>query len=388
MTARFRCSIFFSLLLALSCSRPPGVETRKDSAPEAQGGAGSESMPEEGSGPSEAPGRLALAEVRGVRFVRVPAAQAEGVWLPAEAMSDESASVVIAAPVAGVIAELLTRPGARLAKGSRVLVLRSPELARLRSEWLGARARRAKADADLARERRLFQAEAGSGRELEAAESEAETAAAGEEAARLAIEARGLAPASVGSTVVLRAPKAGVVVTLGALLGESVEAGRELARLQAGAAALAKVELPPPAPAAWSPGAATEVRRSDGKRWPARVEGAPAVLSEDTRRLEFRLRLSGGDLPLPGTPLEARVVLAEAPILPQSAVQQVEGTWGVFVRDGDEAEFRPVRRGAELGGDVMILDGVRPGEIVAAEGAYLLKSQLLKQKSGGQEHEH
>src|SRR6185295_7060397 len=254
MTARFRCSIFFSLLLALSCSRPPGVETRKDSAPEARGGAGSESIPGEGSAPSEAPGRLALAEVRGVRFVRVPAAQAEGVWLPAEAMSDESASVVIAAPVAGVIAELLTRPGARLAKGSRVLVLRSAELARLRSEWLGARARRAKADADLARERRLFQAEAGSGRELEAAESEAETAAAGEEAARLAIEARGLAPASAGSEVVLRAPKAGVVVTLGALLGESVEAGRELARLQAGAAALAKVELPPPAPAAWSPG--------------------------------------------------------------------------------------------------------------------------------------
>jgi cobalt-zinc-cadmium efflux system membrane fusion protein len=50
--------------------------------------------------------------------------------------------------------------------------------------------------------------------------------------------------------------------------------------------------------------------------------------------------------------------------------------------------FRPVRRGAELGGDVLVLEGLKTGETVVGEGAYLLKSLLLKRKSGGEEHEH
>jgi hypothetical protein len=47
-----------------------------------------------------------------------------------------------------------------------------------------------------------------------------------------------------------------------------------------------------------------------------------------------------------------------------------------------------VRRGVELGSDVVIEEGVNPGESVAADGAYLLKSMWLKARSGGDEHEH
>ena len=112
------------------------------------------------------------------------------------------------------------------------------------------------------------------------------------------------------------------------------------------------------------------------------------TLTTDTRRLSYRLRLLGGPLPIPGTPLEVHVPLAKTVVLPQSALQQVEGTWGVFVKEGEEAMFRPVRRGPELGTDVMVLDGVKPGETVVGEGAYLLKSLQIKRKSGGEDHDH
>ena len=114
----------------------------------------------------------------------------------------------------------------------------------------------------------------------------------------------------------------------------------------------------------------------------------PAALTEDTRRLSYRLRLEGAPLPIPGAPLEVRVPFAEAIILPQAALQQIEGTWGVFVKEGEEATFRPVRRGLELGSDVMVPEGLKPGEIVAVEGAYLLKSLVLKRKNGGEDHDH
>ena len=46
--------------------------------------------------------------------------------------------------------------------------------------------------------------------------------------------------------------------------------------------------------------------------------------------------------------------------------------------------FRPVRRGAELGGDVLVLAGLAPGEVIATEGAYLLKAlpQALGRRGG------
>ena len=331
---------------------------------------------------------IPLKEVRGLRFLVVPEPRAEGAWYPAEAIGDESAQAQVSTSVKGIVSAILVSPGRHVRAGEGLLTLQSPELARLKADWLSARARRGRGESELAREQRLFEAQAGSRRELEAAHSEAATARAEEEAARLALEARGLNPETAGAVMVVRAPKAGSVTAYKVQLGQGVEAGQELGSFQVAAASIARLELPQPAPENWLPGAVTEVRKGNGQRWRARLESVPATLTPDTRRLSYRLRLLGGALPIPGTPLEVHVPLAKTVVLPQSALQQVEGTWGVFVKEGDEAEFRPVRRGPELGTDVMVMAGVKPGETVVGEGAYLLKALQIKRKSGGEGHDH
>jgi cobalt-zinc-cadmium efflux system membrane fusion protein len=331
---------------------------------------------------------LPLKDIRGLRFLVVPEPKAEGAWYPAEAIGDESAQAILSSPVKGIVSAIQTPPGQHVSAGSGLFTVQSPELARLKADWLSSRAKRDRAEGELAREGRLFDAQAGSRRELEAARSEAATARADEEAARLALEARGQNPETAGSVLIVKAPKAGTVTVYKIQLGQGVEAGQELGSFQAASAAIARLELPLPAPQNWQAGAVTEVRKGDGQRWKARLEGTPMTLTSDTRRLSYRLRLLGGPLPIPGTPLEVHVPLAKTVVLPQSALQQVEGTWGVFVKEGEEAEFRPVRRGPELGTDVMVLDGVKPGETVVGEGAYLLKSLQIKRKSGGEDHDH
>lgn len=341
-----------------------------------------------GSGPATAVG-LELAGVRGVSFAPVGEPREEGAWLAAEAISDPGAESVLSAPLAGQVIAFHALPGARLERGAPVVELRSPELADLAARLVTARARRARAESDLARERRLSAAAATSARELEAAEAEALVAAAEEQGARLALEGRGIDPERVGTTYLVRAAQSGTLARLDVALGESVESGRRLGSLVAAGAALAQVDIPLPGPQGWLPGAETEVRRADGKRWNARVEGAPPALTAETRRLTFRLRLAGDDLPLAGTPLEVRVPLARAVVLPQTALQQIEGSWGVFVQRGDHAELRAITKGPELGGDVLVLAGVAPGEIVAVEGAYLLKALWLKRAGGGEgDHDH
>jgi cobalt-zinc-cadmium efflux system membrane fusion protein len=337
---------------------------------------------------AEGPPRIALSAVRGVAFITVGPPREEGGWFPAEAEAEETAEAALTTPVAGIVTGLAAAPGDRVRRGAPLVAIESPELAALRAGYLTARARAAQAESELARERRLSEVAATSERELEAAAAAAAVAAAEVEAARLALAARGADPEAAGAVYRVRSPAAGVLARLSVVLGEGVEAGRELGRVMAGDARRVRVELPLPGPQAWTAGAETEVRRADGHRWAARVEGVPAALSPDTRRLSYRLRLTGGEPLLPGTPVEVRVPLATAVVLPQQAVQRVEGDWGVFVRDGGEAVFRPVRRGAELGGDVMVLEGVTPGEEVAHQGAYLLKSLHLQRSGGSERHEH
>lgn len=371
MTVPFRMSI---LTLALAAATGCG----KQDAPPPK-----EAPPQEASPGEAGPARIALKEVRGIRLMQVPEPKAEGAWYPAEAVGDVSAQAVLTSPVKGIVSAIVAAPETRVGRGTALVVIQSPELARLKADWLSSSARRDRTAAELQREQRLFDAQAGSRRDLEAARSDAATAQAEEEAARLALAARGVSPETAGATFTLRAPGAGSVTTYKIQLGQGVDAGQELGSFQAAAAAIVRLELPLPAPEAWDPGALTEVRRSDGQRWKARLEGAPATLTPDTRRLRYRLRLLGAGFPLPGSPLEVKVPLARTVVLPQSALQQVEGVWGVFVKAGEEAEFRPVRRGPELGSDVLVLSGLKPGETVVGEGAYLLKSMVLKRKSGG-----
>jgi len=215
-------------------------------------------------------------------------------------------------------------------------------------------------------------------------------ARADEEAARLALEARGQNPETAGAVLTMKAPKGGSVSAYKIQLGQGVEAGQELGSFQSAFATIARLEMPPPAPEGWRPGAITEARRGDGQHWRAQLVGTPTTLTTDTRRLSYRLRLLGGSLPIPGTSLEVRVPLEKAVYLPQAALQQMDGRWGVFVVDKDEALFRPVKRGLDVKDEVLVLEGLKPGETVVAEGAYLLKAfqQKRAQPEAGGGHGH
>lgn len=332
--------------------------------------------------------RVEIADLRGLAFTTVGQAQEEGVWAPAEAVSDAESVAIVSAPAAGIVRRLLVRTGETVRAGQPVVELASAEIADLAARHRTARAEEERARADVERERALLAANATSRREVESAEAAVVAAAAEAEAARRALAARGFVPEAVGDTVPLRAPAAGTLERWEILLGQGVEAGAALAVIRDRAATRVRVELAPPGPAGWVAGSTTEVRRGDGTRWAAVVEGLPAGLTADTRRYPYLLRLAEGPFPSPGTPLDVRVPLASGIVLPQEALQLIEGDWGVFVKQGDDVVFRRVRRGAELGGDVLVLEGLEPGLEVATSGAYLLRPLWMKRMGGGEEHAH
>jgi cobalt-zinc-cadmium efflux system membrane fusion protein len=69
--------------------------------------------------------------------------------------------------------------------------------------------------------------------------------------------------------------------------------------------------------------------------------------------------------------------------LPSSAVQDIDGAASVFVAQGQgKFSMRPVALGRTINDRVEVTDGLAAGEQVAIEGAFLLKSQLLKARLG------
>lgn len=65
--------------------------------------------------------------------------------------------------------------------------------------------------------------------------------------------------------------------------------------------------------------------------------------------------------------------------IPLDAVQQVNDQDVVFTKKSDDRfEVRPVRISEPVNGRVVVMDGLKPGDMVVTRGAFVVKSQLLK----------
>lgn len=364
----------FGLLVGMGCSKKPGPHTESEHH---------EHETDESEGT-----HIQLEGIRGLRLMKVPEPRTETRWVSGEATGDEAAQAILSSPVKGIVTQLLAIPGQGRSEGTILALIQSPELAHLKASWISSKAKLERVQAELAREERLFSAGAGARRDLESARSEAETAKAEEDAARLSLEAVGLKPGEAGSSFALKAPANGSVVAWKVQRGQGVEAGQELGSFQAAQAAVVRVEIAQPGPLNWNAGAESEVRHAGGRTWKARLEGTPSVLTTDTRRLAYRLRLLGGALPIPGTPVEVKVPIEKGIYVPQAALQQMDGRWGVFVVNTNQAIFQPVKRGLEWKDEVLVLEGLKPGETIVAEGAYLLKAYQQKRTQPEEEQGH
>ena len=70
-------------------------------------------------------------------------------------------------------------------------------------------------------------------------------------------------------------------------------------------------------------------------------------------------------------------------LVPQEAIQQVNGQDVVFVRmTADRFRVQAVQMAENVRGNVRILQGLKPGEQVITHGSFIAKSQLLKSTIG------
>lgn len=358
---------------------------------------------EEGDEHREAGDNLVRVERGMLRDLRVTTQAAESrpagdaVTVLGELRVNEDAYAEIGTSITARVSRVLAAPGDVVTAGQPLVELDSPEVGRARAALLASRARLDLARQTVERRRGLAADQIVPRREMQAAEADLTQAAAENRAAREALAALGAARGS-GSRFLLTSPIAGTVIDRTALLGRMVSAERplfivgDLSRLwlvvhaferdalRVRTGATARVTFP-----------ALPGQRASGTlaRVGSRVDPA-------SRTLEVRIVLDNPSGVLrPGMSATALVPIGDAAetvvTVPVEALQRQPQGWCVFVPRQDEGvfELRPVGRGRDLGGEVEVLSGLRAGERVVVDGAFLLKAEADKARAGGEgEHHH
>jgi cobalt-zinc-cadmium efflux system membrane fusion protein len=294
-----------------------------------------------------------------------------------------SGLAVLTAGADGRITRIYKQIGDPVARGERVATIESREAATISGDLRAARARAAQAKANYERERTLYEAKVTARADLEAARADYEAAAAQAAGARGAAEAAGVS----GRFISVRSPISGRVTAAPALLGSYVSAETELFRIADPSVVQAEVSVPVSEGAHIKPGAAAVIE-AEGNEISARVRSVTPSADPESRTIQVVLTpTSGGSTLTAGQFIRARIVDAgndgEGVSVPAEAVQSVGGRDVVFVRTPKGFGVRSVQLGERTSEAAQILNGLRPGEVIAGKNAFLLKAEL--EKGSGEE---
>jgi cobalt-zinc-cadmium efflux system membrane fusion protein len=282
--------------------------------------------------------------------------------------------------------------------GQTIAILESPELARARATLASASARAKAARLNADRLKSLEAKSLASGQEVAAAGAEAAALDAEVGAAKQTLSAFGQSADDVqggSARVTIRTPLAGYLLSRDAVQGQTVAAEHVIATVGDLEHAYFLGRLFEKDLARVKVGASAEVRLNaypqeifDGK-----IETIGRQLDPAARTVTARILVRNhGDLVKVGLFGTARVVVGAAEptakhvVVPLSAVTRVASKEVVFVRQPDgDFELHPVTVGRTAAGRVEILSGLRAGEAIVVDGAFTLKSAILK-GTFGEEH--
>ena len=301
---------------------------------------------------------------------------AQGVVAPAI-----DGEAVLTARADGALTRVVKRLGDSVTAGETVAYVESRDAAAIAADRSTANARVVAARAAYAREKKLYDAGVTARQDLEAAQavlSEAEAELRRANSAASAAKITG-----DGRFLAVTSPISGRITKSDATLGSYVTAGAELFRV----ADPRKIQIN----ASVLPADARRIRAGDraviellgGETVNATVRSATPSLDPQSKTATIVLAPEGVGQLTPGQGLRVRITPAGGAStsmisLPEEAVQTVEGREVVFVQTAKGFQATTVVTGKRGGGRIEIVDGLKPGTVIATKGAFLLKAEIGK----------
>lgn len=291
-----------------------------------------------------------------------------------------SGEALITARASGTVTRVMKRLGDAIRAGEPLAIVESRDAAQIAADRTAASARAALAEKNLARERYLYQQKVSAKIDVERAQAEAASAVA--EAHRAQVAASAANVSADGRSVIVRSPITGRVTAEAAALGTFVQPETELFRIADPRLIQVEASIAPADAQRISAGDLAVVELRDGRTVTGKVRSITPTLDGETRSATALIEVSDTELQ-PGLSLMVRIKprRAEATnviVLPEEAIQTVEGRDVVFVRTATGFQTRMVTVGQRSAGRAEILSGIQSGDTVAVRQAFLLKAELSK----------
>jgi cobalt-zinc-cadmium efflux system membrane fusion protein len=303
--------------------------------------------------------------------------------LPAHIEPDPTRVVHVFAPAGGRIVEMKVRPWDYVERGQTLATLESSDLARAVADYHKALADNQVKQKALARAQDLLDHKAIPQKEFEQAQDDSQQAQAEVQAAREQVQVFGMDPDHASTELVVKAPRAGSVLDVGAAPGEFSQALSAPAPLATIADistvwALGDVYEQDFAAAKLGQDAHVTLNAYPGQQWSGRVSVVSGAVDPTTRTLRVRVVLAnpGGRLK-PQMFGSIRLLRSSAPgiLVPATAVLREGRDAYMFVAKGNgHFERRMVEIGRTVDGSLEIRGGVQAGETIVTDGSLLLRS--------------
>jgi len=322
----------------------------------------------------------------------------ESASLVGELRVNEDAYAEVGSPVAARVAEIHASLGQHVQQGQVLAIVQSTELGKARGEYVTARARLELAQTTLERKRSLGEQKIVPQREIQEAEASVKSAEADLHSVQATLRALGSGAddTSEGPLLAIRSPIAGTIIDRAVVQGQVSDPARplfkvaDLSRLWLTAHAFERDAV------RIQTGGTARVTFAalPGQIFEGKVNLVGRQVDTDSRTVPVRIDIANPNGILrPGMSATAFVPLgtgtSKVLAIPTAAVQRIGEQWYVFVpRTNDTFEVRQIGRGRDLGGQIEILSGLKAGETVVVDGAFLLKTQLDKSRGQGEHDEH
>ncbi len=286
---------------------------------------------------------------------------------------------IVTARAAGAVMRLMKRLGDPVRAGETLAIVESRDAAQFAADRTAAAAKSTLAQKALAREQYLFRQKVSARVELEQAEAEAASAAA--EARRASVAAGAARVTSDGRGVAVSSPISGRVTSENVSLGAFVQPETELMRVADASKIQIEAAVGPTDAQRLAPGDRAIIELPDGRTVEAKVRAVTPGLANDTRSATAVLDVSGSLQP--GLAVRVRLMpsrgsTSNAIVVPEDAVQTLEGRDIVFVRTAQGFKAQSITIGQRSNGRVEIVKGLAAGSQVATKNAFLLKAELGK----------
>jgi cobalt-zinc-cadmium efflux system membrane fusion protein len=332
-----------------------------------------------------------------VRTLEIPASHLEVANIVIEAVSTGSLSTDILAPgtataapnglalvtahTGGTVVKLSKRLGDSVNAGEILALVESRDVAGIAADRSVADAKVALARKSAAREQHLYDEKVTPRQDLEAAQ--AELAAAEAESRRAHLSADSAHIADDGRSAAVVSPISGRITHQAISLGEFVQPETELFRVVDPRFVQLEAPVTVSDAARITPGDSAQIMPASGKSLSATVRAVSPALDPQSRAATVVLSLAEGqDGIVPGETLQVRIspklVGPAAILIPDEAIQRLDGRDVVFVRTDTGFTVQPVTVAARGNGRASVISGLQTGQKIATRNAFLLKAELGK----------